>query len=131
MEESLIPAHELSGWDLLFSIGITFVLMLFSAFFAGSETAMTAASRARMHQLEKDNEPGAKHVNWLMAHREQMVGSMLLGNTFVNIAASALVTSVLLALFGTAGVAVATLTTTACAKKWPRPRNVTNPTQPN
>jgi Mg2+/Co2+ transporter CorB len=112
MEESLIPAHELSGWDLLFSIGITFVLMLFSAFFAGSETAMTAASRARMHQLEKDNEPGAKHVNWLMAHREQMVGSMLLGNTFVNIASSALVTSVLLTLFGNAGIAAATIITT-------------------
>jgi Mg2+/Co2+ transporter CorB len=113
MEESLIPAHELSGSDLIFSIVITFVLMLFSAFFAGSETAMTAASRARMHQLEKEGEAkAAKHVNWLLAHREQMVGSMLFGNTFVNIASSALVTSVLLTLFGNAGVAAATVITT-------------------
>lgn len=113
MEETLIPAHAFSGWDLFFSIGITFVLMLFSAFFAGAETAMTAASRARMHQLEKDDEPRARHVNWLMRNREQMVGTMLLGNTFVNIAASALVTSVLLTLFGSAGIAAATLITTA------------------
>jgi Mg2+/Co2+ transporter CorB len=115
MEESLIPAHELSGSDLIFSIGVTFVLMVFSAFFAGAETAMTAASRARMHQLEKDGEAAArsaKHVNWLLAHREAMVGSMLFGNTFVNIASSALVTSVLLTLFGNAGVAAATVITT-------------------
>lgn len=113
MEESLIPAHELSGSDLLFSIGLTIVLMAFSAFFSGSETAMTAASRARMHQLEKDGEKRAKAVNWLLGHREQMVGAVLLGNTFVNIASSSIVTSVLLTIFGNAGVAAATLITTA------------------
>lgn len=112
MEETL-TAQALTGWDLLFSVGITFVLMLFSAFFSGSETALTAASRARMHQLEKDGEVGAKHVNWLMHHREKMVGALLLGNTFVNVASSALVTSVLLAIFGSAGIAAATLITTA------------------
>lgn len=132
MEESLIPAHELSGWDLLFSIGITFVLMLFSAFFAGAETAMTGASRARMHQLEKDGEnSAATHVNWLMRHREQMVGSMLLGNTFVNIASSALVTSVLLTIFGSAGVAAATIITTILVlifcEVLPKTYAITNP----
>jgi Mg2+/Co2+ transporter CorB len=111
--ENLTPAHTLSAGDLLWSIAITFVLMVLSAFFAGSETAMTAASRARMHQLEKDGEKRAKSVNWLMEHREQMVGSMLLGNTFVNIASSSIVTSVLLTLFGNSGVALATVVTTA------------------
>jgi Mg2+/Co2+ transporter CorB len=113
MEESLIPAHQLSSMDLILSIVITLVLMMFSMFFAGAETAMTAASRARLHQLEKDGETRAKHVNWLLGHREQMVGTMLLGNTFVNIASSALVTSVLLTIFGSAGVAIATVVTTA------------------
>ncbi len=113
MEESLIPAQQLSSADLIISVVVTLVLMLFSMFFAGAETAMTAASRARLHQLEKDGELRARHVNWLLAHREQMVGSMLLGNTFVNIASSALVTSVLLTIFGDAGVAIATLVTTA------------------
>ncbi len=114
MEEGFVAAPDvLSTGDLLASIVITVVLMIFSAFFSGSETAMTAASRARMHQLEKDGEPRAKHVNWLMKHREQMVGTVLLGNTFVNIASSALVTTVLLTIFGNAGVAAATLITTA------------------
>jgi Mg2+/Co2+ transporter CorB len=111
--EHLASAHELSAGDLLWSVGITVVLMVLSAFFAGSETAMTAASRARIHQLEKDGEKRAKAVNWLLQHREQMVGTMLLGNTFVNIASSALVTSVLLTLFGDSGVAIATVVTTA------------------
>jgi Mg2+/Co2+ transporter CorB len=111
--ENLASAHELSAGDLLWSVGITLVLMVLSAFFAGSETAMTAASRARMHQLEKDGEKRAKAVNWLLRHREEMVGTVLLGNTFVNIASSALVTSVLLTLFGDSGVAIATIVTTA------------------
>jgi Mg2+/Co2+ transporter CorB len=104
---------QLTGFDLFISIVLTIVLMIFSAFFSGSETAMTAASRARMHQLEKDGEKRAKAVNWLLTHREQMVGAVLLGNTFVNIAASALVTSVLLSIFsGNAGVVIATVLTT-------------------
>jgi Mg2+/Co2+ transporter CorB len=113
MEEGLVTPHVLSTGDLIVSAVIMAVLMIFSAFFAGSETAMTGASRARMHQLEKDGEKRAKAVNWLLHHREQMVGAMLLGNTFVNIASSALVTSVMLTIFGSAGVAAATLFTTA------------------
>ncbi len=113
MEDALVPAQVLTTTDLLFSVLITLVLMIFSAFFSASETALTAASRARMHQLEKDGEKRASHVNWLFANREQMVGAVLLGNTFVNIASSALVTSVLLTLFGDAGVALAALVTTA------------------
>lgn len=105
--------ETLSAADFILTFGTTAVLLVFSAFFSGSETAMTAASRARMHQLEKEGEKRAKAVNWLLTHREQMVGSVLLGNTFVNIAASALVTSVLLTLFGNAGVAAATVITTA------------------
>jgi Mg2+/Co2+ transporter CorB len=104
---------QLTGFDLFISIALTVLLMLFSAFFSGAETAMTAASRARMHQLEKDGERRARAVNWLLTHREQMVGAVLLGNTFVNIAASALVTSVLLSIFsGNAGVVIATVLTT-------------------
>ena len=113
MEDGLVTPHTLTSGDLLASVVVTLVLMLFSAFFAAAETAMTGASKARMHQLEKDGEQRAKHVNWLIAHREQMVGSVLLGNTFVNIASSALVTSVLLTIFGNAGIAAATLITTA------------------
>jgi Mg2+/Co2+ transporter CorB len=113
MEPAADAVKALSETDLVLSIALTLVLMCFSAFFSGSETALTAASRARMHQLEKDGEKRARHVNWLFMNREKMVGAVLLGNTFVNIASSALVTSVLLSIFGDAGVAIATVITTA------------------
>jgi Mg2+/Co2+ transporter CorB len=113
MEDAIVPAQTMSDLDLLLSVAVIFALLCCSAFFSGSETALTAASRARMHQLEKDGEKRARHVNWLFMNREKMVGAVLLGNTFVNIAASALVTSVLLNIFGDSGVAIATIATTA------------------
>ena len=113
MEDAIVPAQTLSDTSLMISLVVIVLLMLFSAFFSGSETALTAASRARMFQLEKEGEKRARHVNWLFLNRERMVGAVLLGNTFVNIASSSLVTAVLLNLFGDAGVAIATVVTTA------------------
>ena len=94
---------------LLLMIGAIFALLFLSAFFSGSETALTAASRARMHQLEKTGNGRATLVARLIATRERLIGSLLLGNNLVNILASALATSVLLKLFGDAGVVYATL----------------------
>lgn len=74
--------------------GIAF-LILCSAFFSGSETALTAVSRGKMHQLEKDGSRAARHVNALIANRERMIGAVLLGNTFINILVSSIATSVL------------------------------------
>lgn len=85
------------------------ILLLLSAFFSGSETALTAASRARMHAMEKGGVKRAKLVNRLTDARERLIGSILLGNNLVNILASALATSVFLQLFGQTGVAYATL----------------------
>ncbi len=113
MEDAIVPAQTFSDTSLMISLVVIVILMLFSAFFSGSETALTAASRARMFQLEKEGEKRARHVNWLFLNRERMVGAVLLGNTFVNIASSSLVTAVLLNLFGDAGVAIATVITTA------------------
>ena len=113
MEDATVSVQTMSDLDLLLAVALIFVLLCCSAFFSGSETALTAASRARMHQLEKDGEKRARNVNWLFMNREKMVGAVLLGNTFVNVAASALVTSVLLNLFGDSGVAIATIATTA------------------
>jgi Mg2+/Co2+ transporter CorB len=80
---------------LLFSLGIILLLLITSAFFSGSETALTAVSRGRMHQLEKDGSRAARNVNRLVANRERLIGALLLGNTFINILASSLVTSLL------------------------------------
>ncbi len=85
------------------------VLIGLSAFFSGSETALTAASRARMHQLEKDGDKRAGRVNQLISDRERLIGAILLGNNLVNILASALATSLFVGLMpGPSGVAVAT-----------------------
>ncbi len=85
------------------------VLLLFSAFFSGSETALTGASRPRMHQLERDGNRRARVVNQLRRSQERLIGSILVGNNLVNILASALATSVLIEVFGDAGVVYATL----------------------
>jgi Mg2+/Co2+ transporter CorB len=88
------------------------ILLLLSAFFSGSETALTATSRPLMHQLEKNGNPGAVIVNRLQKKKERLIGTILLGNNLVNILASALATSMLMTLFGEAGVAIATVAMT-------------------
>ena len=77
------------------TFGIIVLLLAFSAFFSGSETALTAVSRGRMHQMEKDGSRAAALVNRLVENRERMIGAVLLGNTFINILASSLMTSAL------------------------------------
>src|ERR1700761_8706871 len=97
---------------LLSSLGIVVLLLLVSAFFSGSETALTAVSRGRMHQLEKDGSRAARDVNLLVANRERLIGAVLLGNTFVNILASSLATSLLETQLGPRAVAVTTVVMT-------------------
>ncbi len=84
------------------------ILLAMSGFFSSSETALTAASRARMHALEKDGDPRAARVNKLLANQENLIGSILLGNNLVNILASSLATAMFLQWFGDAGVPIAT-----------------------
>ncbi|HEV8388881.1 MAG TPA: HlyC/CorC family transporter [Dongiaceae bacterium] len=68
------------------------VLLGCSAFFAGSETALTAASRARMYALSSQGDRKAGRVEKLQDHMERVIATMLLGNTFVNNAAAAITT---------------------------------------
>lgn len=89
------------------------VLLVVSAYFAGSETALTAASRARMHQLETHGLKRAGIVNRLREQKERLIGALLLGNTLVNILASSLATSLLVSLLGAPAVPVATVVMTA------------------
>ena len=87
---------------------IVFLLVL-SAFFNGSETALTAASRARMHALELEGNVKATLVNKLLKRPEKLIGAVLLGNTLVDVLAASLATSLGLSLYGPAGVAYATI----------------------
>ena len=87
--------------------------LLLSFFFSGSETALTALSRARMLRMEKGGNPRARIVNQLIQARERLIGGILLGNNLVNIAASSLATGLLLVWFGPVGVVYATIAMTA------------------
>lgn len=95
------------------SVGAIVLLLGISFFFSGSETALTAASRARMHQLAKTGNKRAVLVERLTAERERLIGAILLGNNVVNILASTLAASVLIQIFGEAGIAYATIAMTA------------------
>ena len=97
--------------DLLALAGIAICLLL-SAFFSGSETALTTSSRASMLQLEKQGNRRAAIVNRLLAARERLLGALLFGNNAVNIAASSMATGLLLYWFGDVGVIYATLVMT-------------------
>lgn len=101
----------LEPWMIWAGLVIVFLLAC-SAFFSGSETALTATSRARMLTLEKDKDHRAARVNRLIADRESLIGAILLGNNMVNILASSIAAAVFLAMFGDAGVPVATLVMT-------------------
>ncbi len=97
---------------LLISLLAIPALLIVSAFFSGSETALTAASPTRLHHLERRGNRRARLVNRLAAQKERVIGAILLGNNAANILASALATFVLIRLVGDAGVAYATLAMT-------------------
>jgi len=120
-----MPANDL--WSILAVIA----LLGFSAFFSGSETALTAASRARTHRQAREGDKRAIRLEKLTADRERLLGSILLGNNLVNILASALATSVFIKLVGEAGVAYATLVMTLLvlifAEVLPKTYAISNP----
>jgi Mg2+/Co2+ transporter CorB len=91
---------------------ILLFLIVLSAFFSGSETALTASSKARMHSLEKQGDIRATLVTALISKRDRLIGTLLIGNNLVNISASAIATSLFLKLFGDSGIAWATLVMT-------------------
>jgi Mg2+/Co2+ transporter CorB len=98
-----LPVH------LWVAITIIIACIALSAFFAAAETALTGASRARMHALERNGDVRAKLVNRLLRRRERLIGTTLLGNTLVNIGSSAFMTSVLMVLVGERGALYATV----------------------
>ena len=90
------------------SLAAIVLLIALSAFFNLSETALTAASRARMHALEEDDNTKAKVVNQVLSSPEKMIGTVLLGNTLVDVLAAALASNLAVQMYGEFGVAYAT-----------------------
>ncbi len=101
--------------DIWVAIFIVILCVLLSAFFSASETALTAASHARMHTLEKEGDKRALLVTRLLRQRNRMIAALLLGSTLVNIGGSAFTTSVLVVLTGESGAVYATIIMTAAA----------------
>ncbi|WP_341760459.1 HlyC/CorC family transporter [Candidatus Endowatersipora endosymbiont of Watersipora subatra] len=92
-------------------LAILFLIGL-SAFFSGSETALTAVSKARIHALQKNGDRRAGLVSYLIGIQEHLIGALLVSNNLVNILASALATSLFINLFGEFGVFLATVAMT-------------------
>jgi Mg2+/Co2+ transporter CorB len=87
---------------------ILLVLILLSAFFSGSETALMTLNRYRLkHQADKGHR-GARLARRLLRRPDRLLGLILLGNNFVNILAASLATLIALRLYGETGIAIAT-----------------------
>ncbi len=89
-----------------------FFLMLFlflcSAFFSGSETAYMAVNRVEIRELAHQDDKRAHQVDHLLNDQTKLLTTILIGNNLVNIAASAIATSVAIEIFGSSGVGIAT-----------------------
>lgn len=102
----------LEGTSLLLLFIILFILLLFSAFFSGSETALMSLNRYRLRHLEHEGHTGAILASQLLTRPDRLIGLILLGNNFTNILASAIATIIGIKLFGENGIAISTVTLT-------------------
>jgi Mg2+/Co2+ transporter CorB len=94
------------------TVGAIFLLLLMSALFSGSETALTAASRGKLRAQADKGSSGAAVALEVTEDNERMIGALLLGNNIVNITSASLATALLTRMFGDSGVALATLVMT-------------------
>lgn len=82
-------------------------LLLLSAFFSGSETALMTLNRYRLRHKAEDGHPGARLAERLLSQPDRLIGLILLGNNFVNILASSLVTLIAIRLGGEGAIPLA------------------------
>ncbi len=103
-----------AGFDIAFwiSAGAILLMLVLSAFFSGSETALTAASRAILRSQADKGSRAARRALAITEDRERLIGSVLLGNNLANILAASLATALFTHMFGDSGVAVSTLVMT-------------------
>jgi Mg2+/Co2+ transporter CorB len=106
---------DTSGFDAAFwlTVGAILLLLMMSALFSGSETALTAASRGKLRAQADKGSTGAAAALKVTEDNERMIGALLLGNNIVNITSASLATALLTRMFGDSGVALATFVMTA------------------
>jgi len=85
------------------AIAILFLLIC-SAIFSGSETALTTANRGKLHKRAEGGDPGAQRALRLTGDKERLIGAILLGNNLVNILAASLATMSSPSCWATAGL---------------------------
>ena len=96
------------GTTLGMQITILVALLFFSAFFSMSETALMSMSKIRLRHLVENHVKHAKLTQDLLDHPNQLLGTILVGNNLVNIAASAIATSIAIYFWDNKGVGIAT-----------------------
>ena len=106
------PEHSVIDAAFWITCGSILLLLILSAFFSGSETALTAASRGKLKSRAEKGEKGAERALKITEDNERLIGSVLLGNNLVNILAASLATALFTRVFGESGVALATLVMT-------------------
>ena len=87
--------------------GATIVLVILSAYFSGSETAMMALNRYRLKHLANEGHGGARRASRLLERPDRLLSVILIGNNLVNFTAASLATLIALELYGESGVAIA------------------------
>ena len=92
-----------------FLFGFLIFLLLCSAFFSSSETGILSLNRYRLKHMTKEGHRGAKRVSRLLSRPDRLLGTILIGNNFVNILASSIATVLALQIWGEAGIAIATI----------------------
>ena len=107
--ESDLTFIDQSFW---ITMGAVLFLLLLSAIFSGSETALTAASRGKLRSHADKGSKGASKALKITEDTEGLIGSVLLGNNLVNILATSLTTALFTQAFGESGIALATLVMT-------------------
>ncbi|MGI9264629.1 MAG: HlyC/CorC family transporter [Gammaproteobacteria bacterium] len=100
---SEIPSNGASLESLL---ALLIVLLLVSAFFSGSETALMSINRYRLRHSAREGHRAARIVEKLLARPDRLIGLILLGNNLANIAASALVTVIAIRLGGQGAIVI-------------------------
>jgi CBS domain containing-hemolysin-like protein len=86
--------------DVLWRLGLLFVLFWGLVFFACSEASLFSLGRLRLHKLKRENHPRYPVIEGLLARPRQLISSLLIGNEVINVAISALTTAALIAIWG-------------------------------
>ena len=95
-----------------FLLGLLAFLIICSAFFSSSETGIISLNRYRLRHKAREGHRGAKRASALLSRPDRLLGTILIGNNFVNILASAIATVLAMQIWGEAGIAIATVALT-------------------